>query len=646
MQNEILIYRMNGGDMIMINSHKTIAFFGCSLTSRYRQGLCSCFNNVARRLGVNMVYFNFLGQIGQKSTEYGEREFDLIEYIDLGQFDGIIYDGEGYNVEGIAERVIEKLREAKCPVVSISSHVDGFCNIDFDDASGMRRVVEHFTDIHGHTKIGFMSGPFAHPDAQLRLREFRAVMRERGLPEDGIGVFEGDFWFHKGEEAADFFLSRSERPESIVCANDYMAIALISAFKLRGVRVPEDIAVSGFDGSEEGRSYIPHITTVTREREDIAEKALNYLAEHSGGENTKDRSVSPRNLFTQSCGCESLDHNTELQNINNIFNDVRLFGYCLNDAEAALLKLNKLEKLDKLQAAFIDCATNFGDYSSFFLYMQTDSSGRLSCTSEFSVPTGNFKPVIWIDNKNEYKKIDELTNGSALIPEVDSDIPHFYYIMSVHCAERMFGYALIEMQDDDIFNDFYNIFLLNLAVTIERLWTNDEISRLYEKQKLLSISDELTGMLNRRGFDDFSKKAISSLKGRSVVCTMVIDMDGLKHINDDYGHSEGDSAIRAAAQIIMKCCTSNEIAGRAGGDEFYIYASDYSQEKLDEFNRNLLLLCDKYNEEHGKPYRIELSYGSYLTETDMNGQIESFLKISDSRMYKQKMSKPNRKKRK
>ena len=624
----------------MINSLKTIAFFGCSLTSRYRQGLCRCFNNTAKKLGVNMVYFNFLGEIGQKSTEYGERESDLIEYIDLGQFDGIVFDREGYNVDGVADRVIEKLREAKCPVVSISGHVDGFFNIDFDDASGMRRIVEHFIDVHGYTRIGFMSGFLTHPDAQLRLREFRTVMRERGIPEDGAGVFEGDFWFQKGEEAADYFLSRPERPEAVVCANDFMAISLISALRLRGIRVPEDIAVSGFDGSEEGRCYIPHITTVTREREDIAERALNYLVGQNCGE--EDHMVSPRTVFTQSCGCERLDYNTELRKVNDVLNDVRLFGYCLNDAEAAMLKLNKLDSLDGLEATFRNCATNFGDYSSFFLCMQTDGGGNLSCTSEFDSPTANFKPVVWIDNENEYVKSGRLTDGSALIPEAKTDVSHFYYIMSVHCAERMFGYALIEMKNDDIFNDFYNIFLLNLAVTIERLWSNDKINRLYENQKLLSISDELTGMLNRRGFDGFSRKAIRSMDGTGVVCTMVIDMDSLKHINDVYGHSEGDSAIRAAADIIMKCCTSNEIAGRAGGDEFFIYASDYSKEKLDAFNSNLKLLCDKYNAENDKPYKIELSCGAYITETDKSGQLESFLKISDLRMYKQKMSKHSR----
>ena len=638
----------------MINSLKTIAFFGCSLTSRYRQGLCQCFNIAAKKRGMNIVYFNSLGRIGEKNTEFSECELDIIDHVDLDVFDGIIYDGEGYNVESMAEKVINKLRGAKCPVVSISGHVDGFYNIDFEDASGMRKLVEHFTDVHGHTRIGFMSGFLTHPDARLRLEVFRSVMKEKGLPEDGAGIFEGDFWFHKGDEAADFFLSRPERPQSVVCANDYMAISLISALKRRGIKVPDDIAVSGFDGTIEGRQFIPHLTTATREREDIAEKAISLLVSLDKNTDTDtELYVSPRTIFDQSCGCRIVDYETEARNLDDIYNDVRLFGYCLNDAEAAMLKLNKVEKLDELEDAFRKCATNFGDYSAFFLFLQTDRKGRLSCSCDFDEPSDNFRPVIWIDEKGTYVKPDETGQTSGFIPyTADTETPHFYYIMSSYCAEKMFGYALIEMKSDDIFSDFYNIFLLNLSVTLERLWKNDNINQLYEQQKALyekqmelSIHDELTGILNRRGFNEYSKAAIKRLRGRTAVCTMVIDMDGLKHINDVYGHSEGDFAIKMTAHIITECCKSGEIAGRAGGDEFYIYASDYTREKLDSFSRELVRLCDEYNERREKPYRIEMSFGAYLCETDNSGSIEDFLKISDTNMYEQKMSKHGRKNR-
>ena len=263
--------------IIMTEKLKTIAIFGCSFSSIFRQSLCPAFNTAAEEFNVNLVYIHSLGKIGNKNAQYGDYEFDLIEYIDLDQFDGIIFDGEGYNVDGMAEKVIQKLRGAKCPVISMSSHVDGFYNIDFDESQGIRTLIEHMINVHHLTKIGFMSGYLSHPDAQLRLKEFRTVMTEHGFPEDGAGMFEGDFWFHKGEEAADYFLSQPERPEAIVCANDYMAISLITALKKRGIKVPEDISVVGFGGYDVGAVVYPALTTVAFDYELMGMKAASFL---------------------------------------------------------------------------------------------------------------------------------------------------------------------------------------------------------------------------------------------------------------------------------------------------------------------------------------------------------------------------------
>ena len=125
---------------------------------------------------------------------------------------------------------------------------------------------------------------------------------------------------------------------------------------------------------------------------------------------------------------------------------------------------------------------------------------------------------------------------------------------------------------------------------------------------------------------------------------MVIDMDGLKRINDVYGHHEGDRAIKAAANLITKCCDAGEIAGRAGGDEFYIFAPEYSQKKLDRFIEKLNFQTKILNDRSNKPYNVELSYGTFLTDTNNQGMLDGFIKISDSKMYEMKMSKPNRRK--
>ena len=549
----------------------------------------------------------------------------------------------------VVDALVALAKARQIPIFSFEHDVDGCINSAYDYRSGFRQMVDHVIEKHGCKNVHMFAGNKGNPFSDEREEIYKQSLLEHGLKYSEENIFHGDFWDARAELVMQELIDNGyEVSDAIVCANDYMAISLITAFKQRGIKVPNDIAVSGYDGTTEGKEYIPHLTTATRERRDIAEKAMSLLVNLSNDLDPDiDTFVSPRTVFEQSCGCKALDYETEANSFKDAYKDIRMFGYCLNDAEAAMLKLNKVEKLELLEETFRKCATNFGNYSAFFLFLQTDKEGRIACSSGFDKPTEKFRPIIWIDEKNEYVRSDRPVKLSGLIPNLPGqDSPHFYYIMSSYCAERFFGYAVIEMKGNDIFSEFYNIFLLNLSVTLERLWKNDNINTLYEKQKALyekqmelSIHDELTGILNRRGFNELSQQSFESLNGKSTVCTMAMDMDRLKHINDVYGHNEGDFAIKTASQIIIECCKSGEIAGRAGGDEFYIYASDYSQEKLDRFNQDLARITEIYNARINKPYRVELSCGSYLCETDKNGSLEEFLRISDLRMYDLKMSK-------
>ena len=628
----------------MNGKRKRIAVFGSSLTGRYKCRLCRELNIAAEELGVDLVYFNSYGKLRSITSKAEDQESGFLEFVDLDQFDGIVFDGEGYNIEGMADRVERKLRSAKCPVVSISSHVEGFYNIEFDDAGGLRKMVEHFIDDHHFTRIGYMSGYLSHPDAQLRLKEFRSVMKERGFPEDGVGMFEGDFWYNKGVEAAHFFLSLPQRPEAIVCANDYMAISLIDAFRQMGIKVPETIAVSGYDGTVEGNEYLPHLSSVTREWHSIAYKALKLLKEFSDDEDGKeyDLTVHPKPVYAQSCGCDPLEYRHVLETVDRAYEDKRLLATAVYELESAMLKLNKVNNVREMEAVFAEDSVNFGEYTSFFLMVHTDQAGKPVYDSAYSAPSGKFVPVIWIDKNKEYTQSPHAFESSSLIPQSSADRCHVYYVMVVHFAESIFGYSVVEMAGKDIFNEFHNVWLHTLGLTLNSLHQKDHINKLITKLEGHSITDGLTGLLNRRGFDDRSRRLISNINGKKNVCTLVIDMDGLKHINDEYGHYEGDRAIRALADIITRSCDCGEIAGRTGGDEFCIFAPDYSEACLNRLIERMKDHAADYNRSNRLDYKLDFSWGAYITETDSFGLIEDFLKISDSRMYEQKMTKPGR----
>ena len=432
----------------MGKERKRIVVFSSNLTGRYRRDLSRAFNIAAEELDVDLVIFNTYGRIGNWNTLNDDYESEIIDYIDMDQFDGIVFDGEGYNVAGVSDKIEHKLRSAKCAVVSISNHIDGFYNIEFDDAGGMRMMVEHFIEHHHFTKIGFMAGRLSHPDAQIRLKECRDVMLEHGLPEDGVGMFEGDFWYGKGAQAAEYFLSLPERPEAIVCANDYMAIVLAKELTRRGIRVPEDIAISGYDGTLEGQEGLPRLTTVTRERVNIARKALRFLIKKADNEPAEetDLRVSPQPIYNQSCGCEQLDYQHVLQTVARLNEVTRGKEASVFDVEAAMLKFSKVNDIESMEKVFADNSVSFGAYSSFFLMLYTDAEGRLAYDSDFSAPSGKFVPGVWIDKNNEYVNSPREFHSSYILPKSDADRRHTYYIMTVHCAGKIFGYSAIPIE--------------------------------------------------------------------------------------------------------------------------------------------------------------------------------------------------------
>lgn len=112
--------------------------------------------------------------------------------------------------------------------------------------------------------------------------------------------------------------------------------------------------------------------------------------------------------------------------------------------------------------------------------------------------------------------------------------------------------------------------------------------RSYERAKMESESDELTGLLNRRGWD-------RALHEEEILCSqygfaasvMVIDLDNLKIVNDTLGHKAGDDLIRNAADIIEQTCRSDDVVARTGGDEFAVLTKGISQEGLRAFARRI-----------------------------------------------------------
>jgi len=155
-----------------------------------------------------------------------------------------------------------------------------------------------------------------------------------------------------------------------------------------------------------------------------------------------------------------------------------------------------------------------------------------------------------------------------------------------------------------------------------------------------SLRDELTGLYNRRGFMTLGLQQFeySKLNKRRFII-LYADMDGLKIINDKYGHNEGDFAIMKTAEILNRSFRSMDIVARLAGDEFTVLVVDAGEDYAGVVSDRLEKLFKEHNEAAGKPYRLSVSIGILCFNPSMRTTFEELLSKADQLLYEQKQRK-------
>lgn len=155
----------------------------------------------------------------------------------------------------------------------------------------------------------------------------------------------------------------------------------------------------------------------------------------------------------------------------------------------------------------------------------------------------------------------------------------------------------------------------------------------------LSLKDELTGLYNRRGLAILGEQHFQLTrhkKGKFIL--FFVDIDGLKFINDNFGHREGDEAIRESAKILRSTFRQGDIIARFGGDEFVILVTEPRKpdEDIKQLQKRLDEKLEDYNLEAGKPYRLSLTLGASALNPGSTSSFEELMSEADKKLYEKK----------
>ena len=149
-------------------------------------------------------------------------------------------------------------------------------SVAVDERGAGELATQHLIDL-GHTRIGYVAGPDYYLPTRQKAAGREAALRAAGIESDGLVVHGGDFTVENGREALAELLTSNPPPTGVICSSDLMAIGVLQEAAARGLSVPGDLSVVGFDGIDAGAWTSPALTTMEQPIEEIAETAVNAL---------------------------------------------------------------------------------------------------------------------------------------------------------------------------------------------------------------------------------------------------------------------------------------------------------------------------------------------------------------------------------
>ena len=225
---------------------------------------------------------------------------------------------------------------------------------------------------------------------------------------------------------------------------------------------------------------------------------------------------------------------------------------------------------------------------------------------------------------------------------------HTFIIADLYSREYQYGLLLCEPYNDKFFADLeLVVYQVSAAVKLIRLISEQD--RINEKLHIKNIAlenlseiDELTGIYNRRGFYKAAESFIENNKGKDIIVCYA-DMDNLKLVNDGYGHSEGDFAIKNLALCLKNVFGEKGIVGRMGGDEYAAFILRKDCEGIESINGKKQDYISELNRTANKPYPIDMSMGFCECSCENLYDFTEAVDKADGKLYDDKMERKRRK---
>lgn len=588
-----------------------IAVFGTMWNEEVMMFYYDGFNRWAHDTNSIVDVFTCYGRLNLNNP-FNMGEFAMFDYPDLSTYDGVVLIGFTINAEKIRLKLEARIRELGIPCVVMEYTTDGFSCIHINQEKYLNQMVHHLAEVHHVKKFCYISGLKSNVESSFRLAGFYSGIKECNLELREDWVFDKSFHFDDGYDVVlQLLKDPDDFPEAIVCANDDMAAGACEALRDAGIEVGKDCLVTGFDGYILGQNYAPSLTTVSRPGWSMAYHACQMLAENKG---VVDFEEEAELLFRTSCGCCDSSFKNELEFRRMTFNTLNsrnVISIIISDIEEKMISMNNItEVFQSMEKSFARLKTGrccIMLHPNIEEFPESGCDSYRCCTKEY---------LLWHSGQKKHRK----SNG------------HAYIYAPIHFLNHLYG--IIEFRDIPQFltnKELYN-FTKSIGFSLENKIQKKRFSVVNDKLEVLYETDYLTGAYNRHGYAKHADEMLLSARAKGVeLQVFFVDVDGLKKINDQYGHEAGDVVIRIVGNSTCQIADEHTKVFRYGGDEFLVL---HEGDGIPEVFISLVEKeIAKKKAMMNLPYEVGASIGHVIAYPGEQKPLEYYVKEADNIMY-------------
>ncbi|MCR5511229.1 MAG: glycosyl hydrolase 53 family protein [Lachnospiraceae bacterium] len=585
----------------------------------------------AEELGVDICLytFNSNGNLSH-DAKYNRGEYSLFEMPDYESFDGFIFDCTNTTDNSVIDYMVGKLKNCGVPVVSISYFVEGFHYVGNDNKQLVRAMVDHMYHHHGCRRMVFAGGPEKNFENIQRFEAFCEAHRDYGLELTPDKYMFGDYDYDTGVRyLTEWRAAGKELPDVFICANDNIAAGICAEADRRGLKIPGDFRVTGFDNLDKAAYYKPQIATVDHNRGILGSRALDILLRLMDGYEVDEYTyVTSKIVPAESCGCS----NTGSVNYRDFAKWQIDYSVDRDRHEENILDLeNRLAECRNMEGLFesfaeyvctLDCSGLFIMVDDTLLKARLD--GRFSRNT---LDKSRIRIVYGCDKGERVYSVRDYQDMSAYLGSAER--PRSYIFFPIHFRDEMVGATVllepVFLYNNPFFYDVHTTFIERL----QNIYRQTQLKNAADEMRRLYNRDVLTGLFNRISYNEMIAPRFAEYNRDGVVCAMVFfDVDYFKKINDTYGHDFGDKVLITIARVITGSKPKDSYAYRFGGDEFVVFIPYAYEEKLERF------MAKVSSELEAR--KILVSHGFIITDPKSDKSLEDYLVMADQHMYEVK----------